>query len=102
MPLRRQISGQLLDHANAAVTKRLEGALCGKYAILASDGWKDQSRDAVNLSISGKVTSDSDSIYKSLDLPSIGLRWQRNTSLTSFWPLHTRRMVHRCAKPLKG
>ena len=58
MPSRRQISGQLLDNANAAVTKRLEGALRGKYAVLASDGWKDQSRDSVNgvnLSISGKV-----------------------------------------------
>ena len=68
----------------------------GEYAVLASDGWKDQSRDAVNgvnLLISGKVTSDSDSIYKSLDLPSIGLCWQRHTSSTSFWPLHTRRMA---------
>ena len=42
MPLHQQISGQLLDHANAAVTKQLEGALHGEYAVLASDRWKDQ------------------------------------------------------------
>lgn len=38
--------------------KQLKGALHGEYAVLAADGWKDQSRDSVNgvnLSISGKV-----------------------------------------------
>jgi len=59
IPSRRQISGQLLDDANATVTERLKEVLHGEYAVLASDGWKDQSRDSVNgvnLSISGKVS----------------------------------------------
>ena len=76
MPSRRQISGPLLDDANAAVTKRLEGVLHGEYAVLASDGWKDQSRDSVNgvnLSISGKVTSHSGSV-SNLDFP-FRTRW---------------------------
>ena len=54
-----QISGQLLDDANATVTEWLKEVLHGEYAMLASDGWKDQSRDSVNgvnLSISGKVS----------------------------------------------
>ncbi len=58
MPSRQQIAGQLLDNANAGVTKRLKKVLRGEYAVLASDGWKDESRDSVNsvnLSVSGKV-----------------------------------------------
>jgi hypothetical protein len=59
MPSRQQISGELLDSAHATVTKRLKGTLQGKYAVLASDGWKDESRDSVNginLSIGGRVS----------------------------------------------
>jgi hypothetical protein len=59
IPSRQQISGQLLDSADVAVTKRLKGTLRGEYAVLASDGWKDESRDSVNgvnLSVSGKVS----------------------------------------------
>ena len=58
MPTRQQISGQFLDDANAAVTKRLKGVLKDEYAVLASDGWKDESRNSVNgvnLSVGGKV-----------------------------------------------
>lgn len=59
MPTRQQISGPLLDDANVAVTKRLKEALRDEYAVLASDGWKDESRNSVNgvnLSIGGKVS----------------------------------------------
>lgn len=58
LPSRQQISGQLLDDMNAAVAKRVKNALQGEYGVLASDGWKDESRDSVNgvnLSVSGKV-----------------------------------------------
>ncbi|RDB15234.1 hypothetical protein Hypma_004745, partial [Hypsizygus marmoreus] len=58
MPERRQISGQLLDDANMEVTKRLKGVLRGEYAVIAADGWKDDSRNAingVNLSVGGKT-----------------------------------------------
>jgi hypothetical protein len=58
MPSRKQISGKLLDNADAKVSKQLKVAWHGKYAVLASDGWKDQSRNSingVNLSVSGKV-----------------------------------------------
>jgi hypothetical protein len=58
MPSRHQIAGQLLDDANVAVMERLKGELHGEYAVLASDGWKDESRDlvnGVNVSVSGKV-----------------------------------------------
>jgi hypothetical protein len=48
MPSRQQISGKLLDGAHEAVRKRLKGTLQGEYAVLASDGWKDESRDSVN------------------------------------------------------
>jgi len=68
MPMRQQLSGQLLDDANAAVTKRLKGALRDEYAVLASDGWKDESRDSVNgvnLSVRGKVSPFSRSVYQS-------------------------------------
>jgi hypothetical protein len=59
MPTHQQIFGQLLDDANVAVTKWLKGALCDEYAILASDGWKDESKNlvnGVNLSAGGKVS----------------------------------------------
>ena len=58
VPSRLQMSGQLLDDANQRVTKRLKAALRGEYAVLASDGWKDESRDSVNgvnISVEGKV-----------------------------------------------
>ncbi|KAF8150576.1 hypothetical protein B0H34DRAFT_791004 [Crassisporium funariophilum] len=50
MPSPYQVSGKLLDDANAAVTKDLQAAL--------RDGWKDESRDSVNgvnLSLGGKT-----------------------------------------------
>jgi hypothetical protein len=59
IPSRQQLSGRLLDEANAGVTKRLKHILCGEYAVLASDGWKDESRDSVNgvnISVGGKVS----------------------------------------------
>lgn len=58
MPSRKQIAGQLLDNANVEVTKRVKAELQGKYAVIASDGWKDDSRNSVsgvNLSVDGKV-----------------------------------------------
>lgn len=60
MPSRRQIAGPLLNSADVAVAKRLKGVLHGEYAVLASNGWKDESRDSVsgvNISVSGKVRS---------------------------------------------
>ena len=73
MPSRKEISGQLLNDADTALMKRLKIALHGEYAVMASDGWKDESRNAingVNLSVGGKaslfpVNFDS-TIYKSL------------------------------------
>ncbi len=59
MPSCQQISGQLLDDVDASVLTRLKAMLRGQYAVLASDGWKDESRDlvnGVNLSVSGKVS----------------------------------------------
>ena len=59
MPSRQQISGQLLDDVDASVLTRLKAMLQGQYAVLASDEWKDESRDSVNgvnLSVSGKVS----------------------------------------------
>ncbi|GLB45578.1 putative protein of unknown function (DUF 659) [Lyophyllum shimeji] len=58
MPSRKQISGPLLDNANVEVTNRLRVELRGEYAVIASDGWKDDSRDSVNgvnLSVGGKT-----------------------------------------------
>ncbi|KAG6857808.1 hypothetical protein C0995_005165, partial [Termitomyces sp. Mi166 len=43
--------------ANEAVHKQVKRALQGKYAVLTSDGWKDDSQNAisgVNLSVEGK------------------------------------------------
>ena len=48
----------LLDQADVAVTEWLKVELQGKYAVMTSDGWKDDSRNAVtgvNLSVGGKV-----------------------------------------------
>ncbi|KAG6898903.1 hypothetical protein C0993_002949 [Termitomyces sp. T159_Od127] len=59
MPSQKQISGQLLDKANDVVADQLKTSLQGKYAVLTSDGWKDESRNAVtgvNLSVDGKQT----------------------------------------------
>jgi len=59
MPSRKQLAGRLLDDANTGVTKRLKEALEGEYAVLVSDGWKDESRDSingVNISVGGKVS----------------------------------------------
>lgn len=58
MPSHRQISGQLLDDENVAVMKQAKAELQGEYAVMASDGWKDDSRNSingVNLSVGGKV-----------------------------------------------
>jgi len=58
LPSRKQISGQLLNKAYKRVTKQLKVVLRGQYAVLAADGWKDESRDSVNgvnLSVAGKV-----------------------------------------------
>ncbi|KAG6858394.1 hypothetical protein C0995_000318 [Termitomyces sp. Mi166 len=58
IPSRQQISGLLLDKANEAVHKQVKRALQGKYAVLTSDGWKDDSQNAisgVNLSVEGKT-----------------------------------------------
>ncbi|KAG6888519.1 hypothetical protein C0992_008317 [Termitomyces sp. T32_za158] len=58
IPSRKQVSGQLLDQANDMVTDQLKTFLRGKYAVLTSDGWKDESRNAVtgvNLSVNGKT-----------------------------------------------
>ena len=58
MPSRKQVAGQILDNANSEVLKRLKAELQGKYAVMTSDGWKDDSRNAVsgvNLSVGGKV-----------------------------------------------
>ena len=59
MPSRQQLSGRLLNEADAGVMKRLKEILCGEYAVLASDGWKDESRNSVNgvnISVGGKVS----------------------------------------------
>ncbi|KAF8878171.1 ribonuclease H-like domain-containing protein [Gymnopilus junonius] len=57
IPSRYQISGPLLDDANATVTQNMKKTLRGEYAVIASDGWKDDSRNAitgVNLTVEGK------------------------------------------------
>ena len=62
MPSCKQIAGQLLDNANMEVTNWLKVELQGKYAVMASDGWKDNSRNSISgvgLSISGKVRQSS-------------------------------------------
>ncbi|KAF8993152.1 ribonuclease H-like domain-containing protein [Cyathus striatus] len=58
MPSRLQVAGSLLDNEDEVVTMRLKMILKGKYAVVTSDGWKDQSRDSVNgvnLSVDGKT-----------------------------------------------
>ncbi|KAJ7903186.1 ribonuclease H-like domain-containing protein [Mycena leptocephala] len=51
------VSGTLLDAASAEVEKKLREALCRKYAMLSTDGWKDDSRNpitGVNVTSGGK------------------------------------------------
>ena len=51
---------RLLDRANDKVMDRVKALLQGQYAILTADGWKDESRNAVNgvnLSVNGKLRS---------------------------------------------
>ncbi|KAF8886255.1 ribonuclease H-like domain-containing protein [Gymnopilus junonius] len=58
IPTHQQVSGRLLDDANSVVTKLLKEALRGKYAVMASDGWKDESHNSissVNLTVGGKT-----------------------------------------------
>ncbi|KAF5387115.1 hypothetical protein D9615_001638 [Tricholomella constricta] len=58
IPSRQQISGKLLDDADLVVTKQLKSLLNGQYGVLAADGWKDDSRNAingVNVSVGGKT-----------------------------------------------
>ncbi|PPQ78441.1 hypothetical protein CVT25_011885 [Psilocybe cyanescens] len=58
MPSQKQISGPLLNNADKALTKRLKQFLKDQYAVMASDGWKNGSRDSingVNLSVEGKT-----------------------------------------------
>ena len=80
LPSRQQISGQLLDKANERVTKRLKVLLRGQYAVLAADGWKDESRDSVNgvnLSVGGKVRP-----YLSIFVSNLTVGSYRHISLT--------------------
>ena len=58
MPSCKQIAGQILDNENLEVLKQLKVELQGKYAVMTSDGWKDDSQNSVssvNLSVGGKV-----------------------------------------------
>ncbi len=60
IPSRKQIAGELLDQADTEVRQRVKAELKGQYAVLATDGWKDDSRNAVsgvNVSIQGKVST---------------------------------------------
>lgn len=72
MPSRHQISGPLLNSANDRVTDRVKVLLQGQYAVLTADGWKDESRNAVNgvsLSVNRKVKSClNDGILKTYNL----------------------------------
>jgi len=96
MPSRRQLSGRLLDDANSGVIKRLKEVLRGEYAVLASDGWKDESRDSVNgvnISVGGKV-----SLFQLVAQVNSLLNFaHRPISSISSSPQPTKRMVHRCA-----
>ena len=58
MPSRQQLSGDLLNQANGEVRRRVKAELKGQYVVLTADGWKDDSRNAVNgvnASVHGKV-----------------------------------------------
>ncbi|KAG6861616.1 hypothetical protein C0995_014055 [Termitomyces sp. Mi166 len=58
IPSQKQVSGQLLNNANDVVTDQLKTSLQGKYVVLTSDGWKDESHNAVtgvNLAVNGKT-----------------------------------------------
>ncbi|KAF4590493.1 hypothetical protein EYR38_009794 [Pleurotus pulmonarius] len=47
IPSRDVLSGRLLKEESAEIEKRLKLVLAGKYAVLATDGWKDISRNAI-------------------------------------------------------
>ena len=54
----KQIASQILNDANSEVLKQLKVELQGKYAVMSSDGWKDDLRNSVssvNLSVGRKV-----------------------------------------------
>ncbi|KAF8233794.1 hypothetical protein L208DRAFT_1377167 [Tricholoma matsutake] len=54
---KKKLLTKLLNSANADVMKQLKVELKGAYAIIASDGWKDELRNSVNgvnLSVAGK------------------------------------------------
>lgn len=58
MPSRQQLSGDLLNQADGEVRRRVKAELKGQYVVLTADGWKDDSRNAVNgvnASVHGKV-----------------------------------------------
>ncbi|KAF9566803.1 hypothetical protein CPC08DRAFT_682210 [Agrocybe pediades] len=58
IPSRLQISGPLLDTEDERVKKDLKKSLKGLYVVLASDGWKDDAKNAitgVNLATGGKT-----------------------------------------------
>ena len=93
MPSRRQLSGRLLDDANSGVIKRLKEVLRGEYAVLASDGWKDESRDSVNgvnISVGGKVSLCQLAAH-------VNSLFHRHISSISSSPQPTKRTVHQCA-----
>jgi len=96
MPSRQQLSGRLLDDANSGVIKRLKEVLRGEYAVLASDGWKDESRDSVNgvnISVGGKV-----SLFQLAAQENSLLDFAHRPILSiSSSPQPTKRMVHQCA-----
>ncbi|KAF8221705.1 hypothetical protein L208DRAFT_1382147 [Tricholoma matsutake] len=65
-----KISGQLLDSVHVAVTKWLKGTLHGEYAVLASDGWKDELRDPtylVNLILATSHKKDGESMCNAFE-----------------------------------
>ena len=60
MPSCQKISGRLLYNANIALTDWLKKALTNQYVVLASDGWKDDSKisvTGVNITVGGKVSN---------------------------------------------
>ncbi|KAG6871834.1 hypothetical protein C0995_015895, partial [Termitomyces sp. Mi166 len=57
IPSQKQVLGQLLDNTNNVVTDQLKTSLQEKYVVLTSDGWKNESCNAVtgvNLAVNGK------------------------------------------------
>ena len=60
MPSCQKISGRLLNNANIALTDWLKKDLTNQYVVLASDGWKDDSKisvTGVNITVGGKVSN---------------------------------------------